>query len=222
LVTDSGKGMDGDTLSRIFEPFFTTKEKGKGTGLGLSTAYGIVKQSGGWIFCTSSPGEGATFSIWLPRVAEAVEETRTVTAAPAPVGGHETILLVEDEKSVRRFLCSVLADAGYVVREASDGREAIQALRAGPVDLVVTDMVMPHMGGRELTSIVRQEFPGTKLLITSGYLSDPATWRWIMDDRLRLLQKPFGPRELLAAVRESLDEPSFPPDLDAVGKRPPS
>jgi two-component system cell cycle sensor histidine kinase/response regulator CckA len=221
-IADSGKGMDGDTLSRIFEPFFTTKEKGRGTGLGLSTAYGIVKQSGGWIYCTSRPGEGATFSIWLPRVAEEVEETKTVTAAPAPLGGAETILLVEDDKSVRRFLSSVLASAGYTVREASDGKEAIVALREGPAALVVTDMVMPHMGGRELTNIVRQEFPGTRLLITSGYLSDPATWRWIMDDRLRLLQKPFGPRELLAAVRESLDEPSLPPGPDSVGKGPPS
>ncbi len=221
-IADSGKGMDGDTLSRIFEPFFTTKEKGRGTGLGLSTAYGIVKQSGGWIYCTSRPGEGATFSIWLPCVAEEVEETKTVTAAPAPLGGAETILLVEDDKSVRRFLSSVLASAGYTVREAGDGKEAILALREGPAALVVTDMVMPHMGGRELTNIVRQEFPGTRLLITSGYLSDPATWRWIMEDRLRLLQKPFGPQELLAAVRESLDEPSLPPGPDSIGKGPPS
>jgi PAS domain S-box-containing protein len=205
-ITDSGKGMDGETLSRIFEPFFTTKEKGRGTGLGLSTAYGIVKQSGGWIFCTSSPGAGATFRVWLPRVGEAADEPRPVTAAPVPAGGHETLLLVEDEESVRRFLCSVLAGAGYVVREACDGKEAVEALRECAVSLVVTDMIMPHMGGRELANIVRQEFPGTKLLIISGYLSDPATSRWIMDNRLRLLQKPFGPRELLAAVRESLDE----------------
>jgi len=206
FVIDCGKGMDGETLSRIFEPFFTTKEKGRGTGLGLSTAYGIVKQSGGWIFCTSSPGAGATFSIWLPRVGEEVEEGRLVTAAPVPAGGHETILLVEDEESVRRFLCSVLASAGYVIREARDGAEAVQALRARAASLVITDMIMPHMGGRELATIVRREFPATKLLFTSGYLSDPATSRWITEDRLRLLQKPFGPRELLAAVRESLDE----------------
>src|SRR5208283_4203378 len=173
-ITDCGKGMDGETLSRIFEPFFTTKEKGRGTGLGLSTAYGIVKQSGGWIFCTSSPGAGATFSIWLPRVGEAVEEGRPVAAAPVPLGGHETILLVEDEEAVRRFLCSVLAGAGYVVREARDGRKAVQALHERPASLVITDMIMPQMGGRELANIVRREFPGTRLLITSGYLSDPA------------------------------------------------
>ena len=222
-VTDCGKGMDGETLSRIFEPFFTTKEKGRGTGLGLSTAYGIVRQSGGWIFCTSSPGAGATFSIWLPRVGEAVkEEGRPVIPAPVPAGGHETILLVEDEEAVRRFLSSVLAGAGYVVHEARDGMEAVQALHTYPASLVITDMIMPHMGGRELANIVRREFPGTKLFITSGYLSDPATSRWITEDRLRLLQKPFGARELLAAVRESLDEPSLPPLLDPAGERPPS
>ena len=207
-LSDTGTGMDGETVARIFEPFFTTKEKGRGTGLGLSTAYGIVKQSGGWIFCTSSPGAGSTFSIWLPRVADAVEESRSVSPLQAPAGGHEAILVVEDETAVRRFLCSVLEGAGYLVREAKDGIEALEALRAHHVMLVVTDMVMPHMGGRELTNLVHREFPGTRLLITSGYLSDSATSRWILDDKLRLLQKPFGPGELLAAVRASLDEPA--------------
>jgi signal transduction histidine kinase len=203
-VADTGTGMDAETLSHVFEPFFTTKEEGKGTGLGLSTAYGIVKQSGGWIYCASSLGLGTTFTIWLPQIRERAEESQAENP-PHVAGGTESVLLVEDEASVRRFLCSVLAAAGYRMRVASNGAEALAVLLEEPADLVVTDMVMPRMGGKELATRVRQSYPGTKLLIISGYLSDASLSSWIRDDKLRLLSKPFGPRELLVAVRESLD-----------------
>jgi two-component system cell cycle sensor histidine kinase/response regulator CckA len=206
-VADTGTGMDPETLSHIFEPFFTTKEEGKGTGLGLSTAYGIVKQSGGWIYCASIPGIGTTFTIWLPQIQELAEESRAAVMHAAPAGGKETVMLVEDDASVRRFLGSVLASAGYDLREAANGAEALVALRSRAAALVITDMVMPLMGGRELVTRVRQSFPETRLLVISGYLSDPAPSSWILDGKLRLLQKPFGPRELLAAVREVLDTP---------------
>jgi nitrogen-specific signal transduction histidine kinase/CheY-like chemotaxis protein len=206
-ATDTGAGMDAETMSRIFEPFFTTKEPGKGTGLGLSTVHGIVKQSGGHIEVTSEPGRGTTFRIHLPHADEALESETTGHAATRPSRGTEAVLLVEDEAPVRAFMRRTLEQAGYRVTEARDGEEALQACSASGavVDLVITDVLMPRMRGTELVRRLAQLKPALKVLLVSGY-PDPAS---LEENGVRtdaeMLQKPFGPEDLLLKVRQVLE-----------------
>ncbi|NUO64242.1 MAG: response regulator [Gemmatimonadaceae bacterium] len=211
-VTDTGCGIDDRIRARIFEPFFTTKELGKGTGLGLSTAYGIVKQSGGYIWCRSEPDAGATFNVYLPRVAaDARESAATPIAAPrsAPslAPARETILLVEDDVSVRTVGRRILVQQGYTVLEAENGAEALRICeeRTSPIDLIVSDMVMPEMNGPELGRQIRERHPGTLLLFMSGYTRDAALRQSFLEPGTAFIEKPFSPVALARRVREVLD-----------------
>jgi len=208
-VSDTGCGMNRETQARIFEPFFTTKEPGKGTGLGLSTVYGIVKQSGGSIWVYSEPGRGTTFKIYLPRgeaVAEAVEPSRE---AARTVRGSETILLVEDDNAVRALVRSTLQAHGYTVQEAPHGKHAIQVCEqhAAPIHLLVTDVVMPEMGGREVAERLKPSRPNMKVLFMSGYTDKAIVHHGELDPGTAFLQKPFTPDALARKVREVLDTP---------------
>jgi PAS domain S-box-containing protein len=214
-VSDTGCGMDRKTQVHIFEPFFTTKEKGKGTGLGLSTVYGIVKQSGGSIFVYSEPGKGTAFKIYLPRVEEApgeggpVVEKRPVPSLPQ---GAETVLLAEDDETIRRMIYEILQYAGYSVLEAGRGEEALRLAgeHAGPIHLLITDMVMPGMGGREVAGRLAALRPGTRVLFVSGYTDDAIVRHGVLEHGVAFLQKPFKPEALLHKVRETLDGPEGP------------
>ncbi len=208
-MSDTGRGMDGETLSHLFEPFFTTKEEGKGTGLGLSTVYGFVKQSGGSISCASQPGEGTTFQIRFPRADAHNEAPREVVKIGMDSPRSGIILIAEDEDAVRTFLARTLSEAGYSVTEAKNGVAALEALNGlSGVDLIVSDVVMPLMGGPELARRVREKIPRVKFLFISGYIGDALDVQDAQDDGVGLLKKPFGPRELLEAVREALGGPS--------------
>ncbi|NUQ21052.1 MAG: response regulator, partial [Gemmatimonadaceae bacterium] len=209
-VSDSGLGMDEATRARVFEPFFTTKEAGKGTGLGLSTVYGIVKQSGGYVWCYSEPGAGTTFKIYLPRVVPDV--TDTVEQRPSAPGtiaaaAAETILLVEDDPAVRDVSRRILLQRGYTVLEATNGAEALRvcAETTRPIDLIVSDMVMPEMNGPELGRQIRDRHPGTALLFMSGYTRDAALRQSFLEPGTAFLEKPFTPATLAQRVREMLD-----------------
>jgi two-component system cell cycle sensor histidine kinase/response regulator CckA len=209
-ISDTGRGMDQETLSHLFEPFFTTKEQGKGTGLGLSTVYGFVQQSGGTISCASRPGEGTTFRILLPRAQTRDQEEKETPTASAPAHRNGSILIVEDEDAVRVFLMRTLSAAGYTVAEAKNGAAALETLRSrtSPCDLVLSDVVMPLMGGPELSRRVREEFPQARVLFISGYAGESLSAQGVLENGTRVLKKPFGPRELLDAVHEVLDAPS--------------
>ncbi len=209
-VADTGQGMTEEVRSRIFEPFFTTKEKGKGTGLGLSTCYGIVRQSRGWIFCESAPGRGTRFTILLPVVSDAEEFEPLEAEAAQPAGGNERVLLVEDDPAVRRLAESVLGTAGYRVTAAASAREALEFAERGlaEIDLLVTDVVMPGMGGVDLARALRRRRSDLKVIFTSGYPDDTD----LSMDRARRpldehLQKPFLPNALVRLVRVLLDRP---------------
>ncbi len=206
-VTDTGVGIDRAAQARLFEPFFTTKEFGKGTGLGLATVYGIVKQSGGYIWVYSEPGRGATFKVYLPRVEQAGEP---LAAPPPPArarGGTETILLAEDEAAVRNLARRVLEKQGYTLLLAATGRDGVQLAQqhAGPIDLLVTDVVMPEMGGRELAQRLTALQPDLKVLYLSGYTDDAIVHHGVLEAGVAFLQKPFKPDELLRKIREVLD-----------------
>lgn len=205
-VSDTGSGMDKETLSRIFEPFFTTKEKGKGTGLGLSTVYGIVKQSGGYVFAQSEPGKGTTFRIYLPRVEDAAEIASTVRTPETTTNGTETVLLVEDEESVRQLVKETLESRGYKVLEAEDGEAALKiALNSQePIQLMITDVVMPGMSGRELAQQLSKTHPSTKVLFLSGYTEDALAHQGGHEQGGAFLQKPFTLQNLSRKVREVL------------------
>jgi PAS domain S-box-containing protein len=208
-ISDTGCGMSPETQAHLFEPFFTTKERGKGTGLGLSTVYGIVKQSGGYIQVASRPGRGTHFRIYLPEA----EGDDARAAAPAPgtppaaavARGSEAVLLVEDDPLVRRVTARTLRASGYAVLEATEGGEALRLAREGaPPDLLVTDVVMPHMGGEALVARFRAEHPDTRILLISGYTDhgfDVAS----LGEGVGFLQKPFAPAALARKVRELLD-----------------
>jgi CheY-like chemotaxis protein len=207
MVADTGTGMTDEVRSHAFEPFFTTKEKGKGTGLGLATAYGIVKQSGGYITVDSGVGRGTTFRIYLPRVeGTAVVSERTASSSRLAIG-TETILLVEDEAGVRRLSLTVLESQGYVVLEAASGDMALQVARSrtGPIHLVVTDVVMPGMSGRELWDRLRVLRPDSRVLFMSGYTDDAIARHGVLEPGIAFLQKPFTPFSLAQKVREVLD-----------------
>jgi len=203
-VSDTGMGMDKETQSRIFEPFFTTKEKGKGTGLGLSTVYGIVKQSGGYVMVQSEIGQGTTFNIYLPQI-EGVTEKLSTPVARSAEGGTETILLVEDEESVRQLVRETLSSRGYHVLEAENGEAALDvAMREEKIDLVITDVIMPGMGGRELVQHLAKSRPESKVLYLSGYTEDAIVSEGGMGNGTAFLQKPFTLQNLSRKVREVL------------------
>jgi two-component system cell cycle sensor histidine kinase/response regulator CckA len=205
-VSDDGHGMDKETQARIFEPFFTTKEKGKGTGLGLSTVYGIIKQSGGYVLVQSEPGHGTTFRIYLPRVEESAEPVGTVRISQPQHGGSETVLLVEDEESVRQLVRETLETKGYTVLEAANGEAALQIVthHAEPIDMLITDVVMPGMSGRELSARLCATHPQTKVLYLSGYTEDAIVHEGVLEAGTAFLQKPFTLQMLSRKVREVL------------------
>ena len=198
--------MDKETLSRIFEPFFTTKEKGKGTGLGLSTVYGIVKQSNGYVFAESQVGSGTTFYVYLPCVQDAVEERDPNMTTEPEKGGCETVLLVEDEESVRELVKVTLSSRGYKVLEAGDGESGLRlaADTNGSIDILVTDVMMPGMGGRELATKLSAIRPGICVLFLSGYTEDVIVTPGALGPGAAFLQKPFTLQHLAKKVREVL------------------
>jgi len=206
-VTDSGLGMDEATQAHLFEPFFTTKEVGKGTGLGLATVYGIVKQSGGYIWVYSEPGRGTTVKVYLPRVRGAAEPALPAPEPPALRGGHETVLLVEDAAPVRTLARRSLEACGYQVIDAADGPSALElsARHTGEIAVLVTDVVMPGMSGRELAERLAPTRPAMKVLYTSGYTDDAMVRQGVLNAGVAFLQKPFVPDSLARKVREVLD-----------------
>ena len=211
-VSDTGTGMDAATRARIFEPFFTTKEHGKGTGLGLSTVYGIVQQAGGDLTCVSQPGSGTTFRIYLPYVENDGADAASAAADTGTRGGTETILLVEDEDAVRLLASRILRRLGYTVLETRHGRDALDLARSHPadIDLVVTDVVMPEMSGRELAVHLRAMRSDIRVLYISGYTDDEILRRGLHEPGIAFLQKPFAAASLAASVRAVLDRRTSP------------
>ncbi|WAP68343.1 response regulator [Jiella pelagia] len=216
-VTDTGSGMPAEVAERIFEPFFTTKEIGKGTGLGLSMVYGIIKQSNGFIYVDSTPGEGTSFRIFLPRFvpAEAAGQSTEMAAAAAGAAGAKmdlsgtaTILLVEDEDNVRAVNSRALTMRGYDVKEAASGVEALEVLEEldGKVDIVVSDVVMPEMDGPTLLREMRKTRPDLKFIFVSGYAEEAFAKNMPEGEKFGFLAKPFSLRELAVAVKTMLNE----------------
>ena len=204
-VSDDGCGMSKATQDRIFEPFFTTKEKGKGTGLGLSTVYGIVRQAGGTIWVYSEPGKGTTFKIYFPRTDEP-ESAQPARVVVGDLRGSETILLVEDEEQLRVVARDVLTKNGYRVIDAVNGADALHLSEQykDKIDLLLTDVVMPQMGGRELAEKLIPMRPGMKILYMSGYTENAILHHRVLGPGISLLQKPITPESLLRKIREVL------------------
>jgi PAS domain S-box-containing protein len=206
-ISDTGTGMDQDTRLRVFEPFFTTKEKGKGTGLGLSTVYGIVRQSGGNIWVYSELGKGTTFKVYLPQVDDEIAARSDLKENTARHHGTETVLLVEDEDMVRKLTTELLEESGYVVLEANGGEQAAELFQAhkGRIDLLITDVVMPKISGKEVAERLKQIHPETKVLFMSGYTDEAIVHHGIVDSHIAFIQKPFSENALTRKVRDVLD-----------------
>lgn len=205
-VSDSGCGMDEKTISQIFDPFFTTKAPGQGTGLGLSTVYGIVKQSEGYIWVYSEVGRGTTFKIYLPEYAQSERKADTIVLAPDVAAGSETVLVVEDDETLRKLVIALLEGAGYKVLQAADGQAAIQLIRNSEqhVDLLLTDMLMPAMSGIELSTELRKLRPNLKILLMSGYAGDLLARYRVAESEIMLVEKPFTRHGLLSRIRTVL------------------
>ena len=205
-VKDDGAGISPDILANIFDPFFTTKEKNKGTGLGLSTVHGIVKQSGGDIVVASELGQGSEFKVYLPLTSRSVTATGGVGVPETTIDRQatETILLVEDEDAVSGLIERVLLREGYHVVVAGNGVEALAVVESRGLkpDLLLTDVVMPEMGGPELAKILAPRLPDMKILFASGYTDNALLNGGVLDDGVDLIQKPFAPRDLLARLRK--------------------
>jgi PAS domain S-box-containing protein len=206
VVTDTGHGMDRETLEHIFEPFFTTKGVGEGTGLGLATVYGIVKQSGGFITATSAPGQGTVFQVYLPLMPSTLA-TGSLQLSGSPEGGDETVLVVEDDAAVRSIMARTLRAHGYTVYEADDGTKGLDFVcsRSGRVDLVIADVVMPEMGGKELAAQLARRFPDVSVLLTSGYTGPEAARDVLRGKGRDFIQKPVDPEALTWKIRKMLD-----------------
>jgi two-component system cell cycle sensor histidine kinase/response regulator CckA len=206
-VTDTGIGMDEATRAHIFEPFFTTKEQGKGTGLGLATVYAIVKQVGGFIWVYSEPGHGTSFKIYLPRVLAESGAAQSSQPGESMPRGTETVLVVEDAASLRTVIRQMLMRLGYQVLDAADGELALKLAQRhrGPIQLLLTDVVMPVLGGRQLMERLAKLRPETKVLFTSGYTDDAVVRHGVLEAGIPFLQKPFTPDGLARAVRDVLD-----------------
>ncbi|WP_455378594.1 ATP-binding protein [Petrachloros mirabilis] len=209
LIQDAGCGMDASTLAHIFEPFFTTKEPGKGTGLGLATVYGILKQNRGYIDVVSEPGKGSRFTVYLPRVGQVEAETAGSPLEINPSAQKDTILVVEDEESIRKLVATVLQEQGYHVLTASNGNEALRSLQMlkGPCRLLITDVIMPRMKCSSFVEYVRAMQPNVKVLYMSGYSGDTLHSNGVEDDT-PFLQKPFLPLTLIEKVKELLQVPT--------------
>jgi len=210
-VSDTGMGMDRDTVAHIFEPFYTTKESGRGTGLGLSTVYGIVKQSGGYIWVYSEPGKGSSFKVYLPRIEESAEEIAPPLISLDSQRGSETILLVEDEEAVRDLIQTVLNDQGYNVIPSRDTQHALQIAEtfAHEIHMLLTDVVMPGMSGRELAARITARRRGIRVLFMSGYTDNVITSGGVLEKGITFLQKPFSPGQLTQKVRDVLRRTTF-------------
>lgn len=207
-LSDNGRGMDRETLSHVFEPFFTTKEMGKGTGLGLATVYGIIKQNNGFIYVNSEPGQGTTFKMYLPRYVAKSERLSESEAAKQTAPGHETILLVEDEPSVLNMTTVMLKRQGYTVLPAVSPGEAIRLARehAGKIHLLMTDVIMPEMNGRDLAKNLLSMYPDLKRLFMSGYTADIIAHHGVLDEGVQFIQKPFTIQNLAAKIRTVLGD----------------
>jgi hypothetical protein len=206
-VSDTGFGIDPGTQARIFEPFFTTKERGKGTGLGLAVAYGIIAQAGGHILVSSEVDRGTTFTVLLPRAGEFLEaQEREPLEAPAP-RGDETVLIVEDEPLVRKLAVRILANQGYRVLAAADGPGALALAEShsGPLHLLVTDVVMPGMTGKEVAATLQARHRGLRVIYMSGYAEHLVVQRGVIEEGIAFIPKPFDPLNLARTVREVLD-----------------
>ncbi|MBI5821077.1 MAG: response regulator [Verrucomicrobia bacterium] len=207
IVTDTGTGMSEEVRSHIFEPFFTTKDHNKGTGLGLATCHGIIKQSGGYIHVYTEPGHGSAFKVYLPAVSGTADDDKPPANADVVQTGSETVLLVEDEDRVREFAVRLLRDAGYVVLEARNGTDALRVLHeqvSRTIDIMVTDVIMPQMGGKELADQLKQLRPGTRILFVSGYTGDALDNSGVLQTGAAFLEKPFSAARLTQKIREVL------------------
>jgi len=206
-VTDTGVGMNRETQSRIFEPFFTTKEMGRGTGLGLSTVYGIVKQNQGHIWVYSEPGRGTTFKVYLPKLEREKKSVGKEKSVKGKIRGTETVLVVEDDETLRNMAKRILEGYGYKTLVAQNGQEAlnIAAKYEFPIHLLLTDVVMPGMNGRELAEQVQAEIPDIKVLYMSGYTDDAIAYRGVVESGMNFMQKPFTLAGLGRKLREVLD-----------------
>ena len=206
-VSDTGIGMDKETREHIFEPFFTTKETGKGTGLGLSTVYGIVKQNNGFIWVYSEPGQGSTFKVYLPKVKGDAEVKKKEGTSVGELDGSETLLIIEDDDSLRKFTRTVLKRWGYKVLEAENGEDALRISKEhdGQIDLMITDVVMPKMGGREAAKRLQPLYPRMKVIYMSGYTDNAIVRHGVLEPGLNFLEKPFTPKGLALKVREAIE-----------------